>query len=216
MKTGLPKVVGNYRDRYVFIHTVIGVAIGYFLLHPINMLVYWFQTNDIRLTPHIITEAFSKSFFLAFYMYKVPMSVVYSIIGGIMGLGSGLYLRKIQNQFRKIQSQGYQLTESIQFIIRNGENEKVEFKASFRYNLRKRQPNKILVEVIMKAIAGFMNASGGILIIGVDDNGYPLGLVNYYSCSARHNRDGFEQKLIQHLSDRLGTDLGPSIHIAFY
>ena len=180
------------------------------------MVIYWLQTNDISVTTQNVTEAFNKAFIHAFYVHMIPMSLAFCIIGGLMGLGSGLYLRKIKNQLRKIQSQEFQLNESIQSIIRNGENEKVEFKSSFRYDLRKGQPNKILEEVIMKAIAGFMNASGGILIIGVDDNGYPLGLVNDYSCLTRQNRDGFEQKLMQILSDRLGSDLGPSIHIAFH
>jgi len=216
MKTGLAIMVGRRKERHVFIHTLIGVGIGYFLLHPITMVIYWFQTNDTSVTFQNVTEAFNKSFFHAFYLHMMPMSLVFSIIGGLMGLVSGLYLRKIRNQFRKIQSQGFQLTESIQSIIRNGENEKVEFKSSFRYDLRKCQPNKILEEVIIKAIAGFMNASGGILIIGVDDNGYPIGLKNDYSSLVKQNRDGFEQKLMQVLADRLGTDLCPFVHIAFH
>jgi len=216
MNARLGIIIRGLKDNHVAIHTVIGIAIGYFLLHPITMVIYWFETNDIGLTLQNATDAFDKAFVHAFYLHMMPMSLVFIIIGGLMGLGSGLYLKKIRNQFGKIQSQSYQLTESIQSIIRNGENETVEFKSSFRYDLKKDQPDKTLEEVIMKAIAGFMNASGGILIIGIDDKGYPVGLANDYSSLVKQNSDGFEQKLMQVMADRLGTDLCPFVHIAFH
>jgi len=216
MQVRLDLVSGQLQKRHVLIHTITGVAIGYFLLHPITMVIYWLQNNNSNLSLQSVIDAFDNAFIHAFYLHMMPMSLVFIIIGGLMGLGSGLNQKKIRNQLHKIQSQGYQLTESIQSIIRNGENEKVEFKSSFRYDLKKEQPNKTLEEVIIKAIAGFMNASGGILIIGVNDQGFLLGLQNDYGCLVRQNRDGFEQKLMQVMAHRLGTDLCHLVHIAFH
>lgn len=209
-------LIGKIIHNYVLIHSLTGIAVGYFLLHPITMVIYWFEINQNSFTLNGIVQAFVERFAHAFYLHMMPMSVAFAFIGGIMGLVSGLYFAKVRKQDQKIQSQRYQLKESIQSIIRNGENEKVEFKSSLRYDFRKGQPNKILEEVIAKSIAGFMNADGGMLLIGVDDRGYLLGLDNDYVTLGKQNRDGFEQRLMLVIADKLGTDICPLIHVTFH
>jgi hypothetical protein len=214
-----PKISPLFRQvdiKIILIHITIGVAVGYFFLHPITMVIYWFEISNSRVTFNGILEAFNERFVHTFSMHMMPMSVAFAIIGGLIGLASGLYFQKIRNQHRKIQSQRHHLTESIQSIIRNGENDKVEFKASFRYDFRKGQPNKTLEEVVMKSIAGFMNAGGGILIIGVDEMGHLKGLADDFVSLGKQNRKGFEQRLMQVMAERLGTDLCPLVHVAFH
>lgn len=59
--------------------------------------------------------------------------------------------------------------------IKKGESKNVEFK----YNMLKNYKNKIIIkEYIPKAICGFLNSKGGILYVGVDDNGNIIGIEN--------------------------------------
>lgn len=102
------------KEKPVLIHTVIGVLVGYFLLHPITMVIYWSQTNDISLTFQSITEAFNKAFIHAFYFHMMTMSLAFIIIGGIIGLFSGLSFRKIRMQGREIRLKQQQLNESLE------------------------------------------------------------------------------------------------------
>lgn len=82
----------------VLIHTAIGIMAGYFLLHPITMVIYWFEISSTMVTFNSLLEAFIERFMHAFYFHMMPMSLVFILIGGLSGLGSGLYFKKIRNQ----------------------------------------------------------------------------------------------------------------------
>jgi predicted HTH transcriptional regulator len=69
---------------------------------------------------------------------------------------------------------------------------------SFRYDIKNRQPNaKVMEKIIAKTVAAFMNAVGGTLFIGVDDELNVLGLQNDYETLKKQNSDGFEIELRQ-------------------
>lgn len=61
-------------------------------------------------------------------------------------------------------------------IINAGESDRVEFKSTMRWNLRAGKKDKNITHAILKTIAAFLNSEGGILIVGVEDNGEILGL----------------------------------------
>ena len=62
-------------------------------------------------------------------------------------------------------------------IIKKGENKKVEFKKTFSYNKHtKNKRDESLIQSSVKNIVAFLNSEGGILIIGVEDNGDINGL----------------------------------------
>jgi K+-sensing histidine kinase KdpD len=107
-------LINRLKDLPVFIHTVIGIAVGYFLLHPITMVIYWFQNNDNSITLQSLNDAFSKAFIHAFYLHMMPMSLAFIIIGGIIGLFSGISFSKIRKQGREIRMQQQLLNESLQ------------------------------------------------------------------------------------------------------
>ena len=54
------------------------------------------------------------------------------------------------------------LDQALKRILNGGESEEVEFKSSFRWDYKENRKNKGLEGVIAKAVAGFMNAKGGI------------------------------------------------------
>lgn len=95
-----------------------------------------------------------------------------------------------------------------QLIIDKGENDHIEFKSSLRWDLRLRKPNKILEKVIAKTISAFLNAEGGMLFIGVDDEGNILGLEHDYNSMTKNNRDGF----LLSLTNIVNVSLGKSVH----
>ena len=77
-------------------------------------------------------------------------------------------------------------------MIEAGENSEVEFKTTLRYDVKQKITNKKLEEVILKTIAAFSNASGGTLIIGVDDEMNIIGLENDYRTLNSGTKDEFE------------------------
>ena len=95
-------------------------------------------------------------------------------------------------------------TESILEMIRRGESERLEFKSSARWNLHTAQRDERIEMVIAKAVAGFLNTGGGTVLIGVNDDGEPVGLVNDFAVIKSPDRDRFELWL----RDFLGSSLG--------
>ena len=100
-------------------------------------------------------------------------------------------------------------------FIKAGESSALEFKATLRWDTRTRQANKELTKVVVKAIAGFLNTEGGILLIGVDDDGTVVGIEEDFKALKRQDIDGFQQVLIQAISDYLGTEFCKYLKVAF-
>lgn len=204
------------RNKELIIHTFIGLLTGYFLIHPISMVIYWFQlnTNNYHLTD--LFDVFLENFKHSFSLHMMPMSVAFSILGALIGLGSGFYYKSIKTREYILYGKRQLLQQSIPSLIANGESEFVEFKSSLRHDYRQIKTDKNLEDVILKSIAGFLNAKGGTLIIGVTDSGEILGLENDYWSLKRKDKDGFQQRLILIISNAFGKDICTKIHIAFH
>ncbi|MDH6064652.1 Eco57I restriction-modification methylase domain-containing protein [Umezakia ovalisporum] len=99
-------------------------------------------------------------------------------------------------------------------LIQQGEGEKIEFKSTARWNLRDNKQDKAMEHEIVKTVAAFLNASGGTLLIGIDDNGEPLGLKNDYQTLRKQNKDGYILFLNNDLLLReIGKDSGTLFQI---
>ncbi len=96
-------------------------------------------------------------------------------------------------------------------LIASGEGDSVEFKSTLRINLHTGKQDKRMEQAVIKTIAGFLNSEGGKLMIGVADDGTPVGI----------EADGFasEDRMNQHLanlvSSRLGDKTWAMIHVNF-
>ena len=97
------------------------------------------------------------------------------------------------------------------------ENEKKEFKSSIVYPASETTANiGKQLGIICKTIAGFMNANGGTLYIGVMDNGYICGIEGDYShlndgdddYSYKENDDGYLQVITNSICKILGRTAG--------
>ena len=83
-------------------------------------------------------------------------------------------------------------------LIAGGESSALEFKSSLRWNLSEQRVNKVIELMTIKTVAGFLNSDGGTLLIGVGDDGEPLGLQrDFETLSKKPDRDGLELHLQQ-------------------
>lgn len=107
---------------------------------------------------------------------------------------------------------------AIQNLIAKGESAELEFKASARWDMRSHRINKELEKVVVKTTAAFLNSyQGGILLLGVDDNGVIVGLKGDFSTLGKKpNRDGYEHLLMTLFTDAFGADCSPFISLSFH
>jgi len=91
-------------------------------------------------------------------------------------------------------------------LLNSGEHENLEFKSTFRWDMRQNAVNKILEKSVMKTIAAFLNSQGGHLVMGVDDNKAVVGLASDFSSLIRKDADGFENHFTQIFHNMLGVE----------
>lgn len=113
----------------------------------------------------------------------------------------------------------------IRKIIEAGETDEVEFKSSLIRDLRTNQPNDGLIMKLGKEIAGMLNGNGGILLIGVSDDKFVLGIEGDFEFLGQRNKnradsrkedtDGFGLKLIDLIKDNMGAHVLDNIKIDF-
>lgn len=101
-------------------------------------------------------------------------------------------------------------------MVKRGEGADLEFKSSLRWDYQQQTKNKALEKVVAKTVAGFANAKGGVLLIGVDDDGAVLGLEPDYATLNKQNRDGFELHTTQVLAAALGESVLAYVTITFH
>ncbi|NIV38815.1 MAG: PH domain-containing protein [Anaerolineae bacterium] len=100
-------------------------------------------------------------------------------------------------------------------LIAAGEGQYVEFKSSLMWDYRRQVVNKALYEPVMKNIVGFMNSSGGALLIGVDDDGAILGLEADYHVMRKPDSDGFENVFNMAFNKMIGVEYRRFVDVAF-
>jgi ATP-dependent Lon protease len=102
-------------------------------------------------------------------------------------------------------------------LIADGESKTVEFKRTARYNAHTEAADKRLEHEVVKSVAGFLNAAGGTLLIGVHDEQRVSGIdVDYSLLGKRQDRDGFENWLVGKLIGELGQPaVGSIVEISF-
>lgn len=78
-------------------------------------------------------------------------------------------------------------------IIEKKETNQIEFKTALRFNFNQKKIIPILEEKIINTIVAFMNTEGGVLLIGVNNDGKIVGLRGDYQSlgKGKQNSDGF-------------------------
>lgn len=104
----------------------------------------------------------------------------------------------------------------IQHLIRAGESATVEFKSTARWNVVADRQDKKMEHVIVKTVGGFLNAEGGVLVIGAADDGEILGIDrDLATLPNKPDLDGFELWLRQHLDANLSIPSAALVRITF-
>jgi cyclic di-GMP phosphodiesterase len=90
--------------------------------------------------------------------------------------------------------------DPIRTLIRAGESDRLEFKSSLRWNMKAERAGKEIENAWLKTIVAFLNTDGGILLVGVDDDGEVLGI----------EHDGFENgdRYLLHANNLIRTTIG--------
>jgi len=92
-------------------------------------------------------------------------------------------------------------------LLAGEETERREFKSSAFYSYQNPNiPERVLFEAsVLKPVAGFLNARGGFLFIGVDDNATPCGIQPDLD-----KKRWTTEQYVRHLTDRIGGEFGSS------
>ncbi len=100
-------------------------------------------------------------------------------------------------------------------LISRGESARVEFKSTARCNLHTGQRDDKIEMVIAKTVAAMANSGGGDLLIGVDDQGEPLGLDDDLKFMKSPDLDRYELWMRDFLTKTLGSTAAASVTAEF-
>lgn len=100
-------------------------------------------------------------------------------------------------------------------LISENEHERLEFKATLRFDERNGGINRELEKAVMKTIAAFMNSKGGHLVIGIGDGREITGLENDYQTLNRKDSDGFENHFTQIFNKMIGPEFRSLTRLRF-
>jgi DNA-binding response OmpR family regulator len=90
--------------------------------------------------------------------------------------------------------------ERIKNLISSGEGDRAEFKSTLRWNLKTDNSDKRVEKAWLKSVVAFLNKNGGVLLVGVQDDGDILGI----------DADQFdnEDKYLLHVNNRIKQHIG--------
>ena len=132
-------------------------------------------------------------------------------IGGLSPELQGL-VAQTAAWFGRVARSTAQPSDEIAAMIAAGESKTVEFKSTLRANLHnERKHDKRLEHEVLKNIAAFLNTGRGTLIIGVDDDGNPLGLDN----DGFPDEDEMGKYLRNIVNGQIGANVWGSVHPEF-
>jgi hypothetical protein len=101
----------------------------------------------------------------------------------------------------------HELDPGIRDLIGAGESYNLEFKSTFRWDLRQEKKNPAIEHASLKTISAFLNSSGGHLLIGVEDDGHVLGI----ELDSFDNEDKFLLHFWNLVKSSMGQEVTPYI-----
>ncbi len=143
--------------------------------------------------------------------------ILFSVVAVLAGaaLLSMLLVRKYSAQLKdlpKLSIDGRHYEEDLYSLIHSGEGTHLEFKSTMRKNLRSGKFGKEIELAWLKGVAAFMNTEGGILLIGVADDGSILGI----EADEFENEDKCRLHFKNLFNQHLGPELSRFVHFALY
>lgn len=96
-------------------------------------------------------------------------------------------------------------------LVLHGESEAVEFKSTLRISLHTGNKDPRMELGVLKTLAGFLNTNGGTLIVGVADDGTPVGV----EVDRFPNEDKMSLHLVNIVKSRIGPQAMTAMHAHF-
>jgi hypothetical protein len=95
-----------------------------------------------------------------------------------------------------------------QLLNMDGEGHHLEFKSSLQFNLQTQQEDVKVRRAVLKTIVAFLNAEGGTLVIGVQDDKHICGIANDLGTfkQGKQHEDNFELHLRSCIESNIGKD----------
>jgi hypothetical protein len=100
---------------------------------------------------------------------------------------------------------------SVADLIASGETHAIEYKSTMRTNLHTGEKDPRMEMAVLKSVAGFLNAKGGTLVVGVADDGTPVGLEK----DSFADEDKMSLHLINLLKERVGGQHAMNVQLRF-
>jgi len=100
-------------------------------------------------------------------------------------------------------------------LIAAGETSNVEFKETARVNTHTGRRDDKIELAVAKTIAGFLNAEGGTLLIGVGDDGTVVGLDRNLAVMKAADVDRYQLWLTDHMQTSLGKNAVTFVTVTF-
>jgi len=104
---------------------------------------------------------------------------------------------------------------STEELLGAGESSSLEFKSNARWNEHTRQRDPAIELAVVKTVAGFMNAHGGALLVGVGDHGQVVGLDHDLKTLGRRDHDGYENWLTTLFETSIGKPAIGNLSVRF-
>lgn len=130
--------------------------------------------------------------------YVVPAAVI--ALGGLAFAVSVSWVVRTRRRGLASRATAASGTSDVRALIAGGESAHVEFKSTVRWNLRAGKPGREMELAWLKTVVAYLNSDGGVILLGVDDDGKPLGL----------DHDGFanEDKCLRHIGNLVDQHVG--------
>ncbi len=108
------------------------------------------------------------------------------------------------------------LSRDLKELMKSYEDKHLEFKETLRYDIQRKTIGKNVEKACLKTICAFLNAEGGLLVIGISDDKRILGLSKDFQTLRHRDRDGFENHLMNQVSDKIGDGFFNFIKLDFH
>ena len=96
-------------------------------------------------------------------------------------------------------------------LVVSGESDAVEFKSTLRVNVHTGANDHRMENAVLKTLAAFLNSAGGALVIGVADDGAPVGI----DTDRFSDEDAMSLHLVNIGNSRMGPSAMARTHISF-
>jgi hypothetical protein len=123
------------------------------------------------------------------------------------GFGDFLEMASATTEFLEYFEDSGRRMSVIGEIIAQGENDTVEFKSTFRWDIRQNKKNPAIEHAALKSMAAFLNSDGGDLLLGVADDGSIVGI----ETDNFPNDDKFLLHVWMLIKSSMGQDISPFI-----